>query len=126
MKEKWKKVKDFWKEYKAGFLFFTIMISVVVGVEFGTTYLCKHPEKRNISYYGDENYYICIVIAGSGRSTSSYYGAVSKNDYNKWVNGENGTIFVVNSHNKDRGWRLNIDSITTISVCDNDWIPLNF
>ena len=99
---------------------------IFVSITFGAIYLCSHPNVRDISHFDDDNYYMVDVIVGSRDTESSHFGAVTKEDYNRWVNQESGTIWVVSSKDEDRGWRINISSITMITVYKRDWMPLNF
>lgn len=118
-------MKEKIKEYSPVIIFVVVLICIIC--IFGiSTYICRYPEVRNISYYGDDNYYMCNAIVGSGKSEQFHFGAIKKTDYEKWVNGENGTIWVICSNDKNRGWRLNCSAITTITIYSNDWLPLNF
>lgn len=57
-----------------------------------------------------------------------YAGSISNEDYQRWLNGDSGTIFVHLARNPNRGYVLNITSITTISNYGRkpDWLPMNF
>ena len=106
----------------------TIIISlIIVGVLIGlATYKCTHNE--NYLYYGNKNYYIVTARVGSGRSEEPYDGAISVEDYERWVNGEKGTIYINSVRCKDCGNTLNISNITTINNYGSKpkWLPLNF
>lgn len=113
------------KEWKESIIIMLI-VAAIVGIAISPTYFIYHPEMRNISYYGNDDYYMVNVITGSGRSESWHFGAITKEDYERWRNQEIGTIWITSSQNIDRGWRLNISSITTIQIFDEDWLPFNF
>lgn len=109
------------EKLKENILMIVILLAIIVVPILGIC-LTTHPEIRHI--YND--YYIVNVVVGSGRSEKSHFGAIKKDDYNKWANQENGSIWVVSSKDESRGWRLNIGLITTIQIYDRKWLPLNF
>lgn len=102
------------------------VLLLVVCFGAGTTYICKHPEKRRISYYEDSDYYICDVRVDV-RDHQNHFGVIKKSDYEKWKRGDSGTIWLVNARYKDRGWRLNCRNIISIAIYDKGGcIPLFF
>ena len=78
--------------------------------------------------YGNDDYTFVLVSVGSGRSETFYEGTISQTDYQKWVNGEPGTIFIYSTHLENRGNRVNIASITHITNYGTSpkWLPGNF
>lgn len=108
-------------------IYYTIIIlCMALFLYSGLEYLCRHPETRHISYYGNDDYYMVNVSVNRGRFGESYSGALKKDEYEKWVNGDPGTIWIVSARNKNQGWRLNINTITKIKIYDDGWLPLNF
>lgn len=104
----------------------TSPIILFMGI-FGLGYIVVHPEVRNISYYEDDNYYMCNAITGGGESSDNWhFGAVKKEDYESWANGTSETIWIVSSTNKNKGWRLRCNMISTIQIYDKKHLPLNF
>jgi hypothetical protein len=49
-------------------------------------------------------------------------------DYQKWLDGENGTVFVYSTTKENTGWRINLDTVTTICNYGSnpDFLPMNF
>ena len=105
------------------FVIFLLIVCLLIGL---LTYKCTHNE--NYLYYGNKNYYIVTARVGSGRSEEPYDGAISVEDYERWVNGEKGTIYINSVRYKDCGNTLNISNITTINNYSSKpkWLPLNF
>lgn len=104
-----------------------IIITIIFCGFFMLTYAVVHPEIRNISYYEDENYYMCNAITGDGSSCESWhFGAVKKEDYKSWANGTTDTIWIVSSRDKNKGWRLRCNMISTIQIYDRKRLPFNF
>lgn len=90
-------------------------------------YMFFHPEMRKISYYNDDRYYMVNAITGDGRTSDSWhYGAIKKEDYDSWKDGTAITVWIVDSKNKDRGWRLRCNMISTITIYDKRYLPFNF
>lgn len=103
-----------------------IAMLAVVGCIFGVEYKCSHNE--NYIHYGDDDYCFVDVHVGSGRSKNIYSGTITVDDYNKWCNGEEGTVFVYSTTREGYGSRIRIDNVTTISNygSEPDWLPMNF
>ena len=106
----------------------TIIISlIIVGVLIGlATYKCTHNE--NYLYYGNDDYCFVTIQVGSGRSSDIYEGVITVDDYKRWLDGKEGTIFVNSVTNKNYGITVNIANITTIDNKGSKpkWLPLNF
>lgn len=87
---------------------------------------CSHNE--DLYYYGNEEYYYVTVRTNVGRNGEHYCGVMKKDEYRKWVEGEVGTVFVYRPDGEERGWRLNISTISSISNygSEPEWLPLNF
>lgn len=66
-------------------------------------------------HYKDDNYCFVLVYTGSGKSQNTYSGTMSCEDYERWVNGDNGTVFIYTDNEAKYGYRINISSITQIS-----------
>jgi hypothetical protein len=100
-----------------------ILFGIVIG---GAISHCAHNENK--VHYGDDNYIFVMCVIGSGRSEEEYFGTIAKKDYQKWLNGDNGTIFVYHSHEENRGWNLSVGAITSIVNYGTSpkWLPLNF
>ena len=113
------------EKLKENILMIVILLAIIAIPILGIC-LATHPEIRHISYYDNNDYYMVNVVVCSGRSEKYHFGAIKKDDYNKWANQENGSIWVVSSKDESRGWRLNIGLITTIQIYDRKWLPLNF
>lgn len=103
-----------------------VFLLIVIGLIVLATYKCTHNE--NYLYYGDNNYRIVTVKVGAGRSSELYDGAITVEDYGRWINGEEGTIFVNSVKKKGFGIAVNISNITTINNYGSKpkWLPLNF
>lgn len=116
-------VRDF--IYDVGGTIIMILL-IVIGLIALATYKCTHNE--NYLYYGDKNYRIVTVQVGSGRSSESYDGAITVEDYGRWINGEEGTILVNSVKKRSFGIIVNISNITTINNYGSKpkWLPLNF
>lgn len=93
---------------------------------YGIAYKCSHNE--NYLYYGNDEYCFVIVKVGSGRSQDLYYGVITTDDYDKWCNGDDGTIFVYNIKSECSGNRIRVDKITSIKNLGSkpEWLPMNF
>lgn len=111
---------------KGSVITFIIIIAIIIGCFCGIIYKCSHNE--NLLYYGNDDYYFVVVWVGSGRSQDLYCGAITVDDYNKWCNGENGTIFVYSTTREGYGNRVRIDKITSINNfgSEPDWLAINF
>ena len=90
-----------------------IILAIIIGCFYGIIYKCSHNE--NYLYYGNDDYRFAVVWVGSGRSQDLYCGVITVDDYNKWCNGENGTIFVYSTTREGYGNRIRIDKITSIN-----------
>ena len=97
--------------------------AVLLGIGF---YRCFNPE--NMVNYGNEEYIFVIVSIGSGRSNNIDAGTIKVSDYQKWLNGESGTIFLYSTIRENMGRRINISSIVSITNYGSKprWLPLNF
>lgn len=105
------------------FVIFLLIVCLLIGL---LTYKCTHNE--NYLYYGNDNYCFVTVQVGSGRSSETYYGVITVDDYKRWLDGKEGTIFVNSVINKNYGITVNIANITTIDNKGSKpkWLPLNF
>ena len=66
-------------------------------------------------YLNNENYaYVKVVVEG-GRHTSSYYGAISKEEYQKWAETSDGAIFINAPCEEDVGWFFKNEAIISIT-----------
>lgn len=103
-----------------------ILALMVVSVFGYTTYKCSSTNK--LPYYGSSEYTFAICTTGSGRTEHFYCGVISNDNYQRWINGDSGTIFIHLATDPDRGWRVNINSITTINNYGStpDWLPMSF
>lgn len=113
------------KKYSFG-IFMFLLSGIFIWTMFGSWfyYNCN---KENLVAYADENYYWGNVIVGSGRTESFHFGAINKEDYEKWENGESGTVWINNLRKENWGNRVNNNNITSIVIYDkDDWLPLNF
>lgn len=101
-----------------------IVVAVVASIVGGLVYICSHNE--NLLYYGNTDFSFVTCVVGSGRSEQIFCGAISNVDYQRWVNGEVGTLVLYN--NSNRSYRISIDKITTMSNHGStpDWLPVNF
>lgn len=102
-----------------------LILIVMIGLV-GLIYICSHNE--NLPYYGSEDYTFVMCVVGSGRSESFYCGTISNIDYQRWEVGERGTILVHHPKISNRGYRLNLESITRIVNYGStpEWLPLNY
>lgn len=105
------------------FVIFLLIVCLLIGL---LTYKCTHNE--NYLYYGDDNYCFVTIQVGSGRSSETYNGVITTDDYKRWVDGKEGTIFVNSVTNKNYGITVSIANITTIDNKGSKpkWLPLNF
>lgn len=89
-------------------------------------YKCSQTEK--CLYYGNTDYCFASVYVGSGSTKDSYDGVIKVEDYNKWYNGEDGTMFVYSAIREGYGYRVNISTITSIKNlgCKPDSLHLSF
>ena len=106
-------------------LIVAIMIIPIVFMIVFTAYRAK-PE--NCINYGNEDYRFVLVYVGSGRSEEIHVGTIKTEDYEKWLDGETGTIFLYSVHLQGRGWMLNLAHITSIENYGSkpSSLPLNF
>ena len=98
-----------------------IIIAAIILISF-LVYRFSHPELRNISHYNDDNYYMVSAIT----ENNTYQGAIKKEDYNAWKDGTAITVWVVDSRDETRGWRLRCNTIYTIVIYDRKHLPLKF
>lgn len=105
------------------FVIFLLIVCLLIGL---LTYKCTHNE--NYLYYGNDNYCFVTIQVGSGRSSETYNGVITTDDYKRWVDGKEGTIFVNSVTNKNYGITVSIANITTIDNKGSKpkWLPLNF
>ena len=105
------------------FVIFLLIVCLLIGL---LTYKCTHNE--NYLYYGNDNYCFVTIQVGSGRSSDIYYGVITVDDYKRWLDGKEGTIFVNSVTNKNYGITVSIANITTIDNKGSKpkWLPLNF
>ena len=89
------------------------VIVVLTALISGPVY--KQLSGKNNVHYKDNNYCFVHVQIRSGRTLEDYSGTMSVNDYHKWTNGEEGTVFVYTDKKAKYGVRLNVASITSIS-----------
>ena len=107
---------------------FILIVTVPFGYILGFDIYYNTIGKEKLIGYNDNNYYYINAIVGSGRAETSYFGVVTKEDYNKWKNGESGTLWINKLLKEDYGYRINVDKITSIIIYDkeNDYLPANF
>ena len=100
-----------------------LIVCLLIGL---LTYKCTHNE--NYLYYGNDNYCFVTIQVGSGRSSDIYEGVITVDDYKRWLDGKEGTIFVNSVTNKNYGITVSIANITTIDNKGSKpkWLPLNF
>lgn len=104
-----------------------ILMFLVIALCFSVlVYKSNNPE--DLINYGNDNYNFVSVNVDYGKHGMSYYGTISKADYNKWLNGELGTVFIYSTKFENRGWRVNVSSIISMSNygCAPDHLPTNF
>jgi hypothetical protein len=82
----------------------------------------------DLIHYGDDNYIFVTCTVGSGRSKNFYHGTISVEDYERWSNGEDGTIFVYSTTEENSGYRININSIVAINNYGSEpkYLPFDF
>lgn len=105
------------------FVIFLLIVCLLIGL---LTYKCTHNE--NYLYYGNDNYCFVTIQVGSGRSSETYNGVITTDDYKRWLDGKEGTIFINSVTNKNYGITVSIANITTIDNKGSKpkWLPLNF
>ena len=105
------------------FIIALLIVCLLIGL---LTYICTHNE--NYLYYGNDNYCFVTIQVGSGRSSDIYDGVITVDDYKRWLDGKEGTIFVNSVTNKNYGITVSIANITTIDNKGSKpkWLPLNF
>ena len=91
------------------FIIALLIVCLLIGL---FTYKCTHNE--NYLYYGNDNYCFVTIQVGSGRSSDIYEGVITVDDYKRWLDGKEGTIFVNSVTNKNYGITVSIANITTI------------
>ena len=104
-------------------IIFLLIVCLLIGL---LTYKCTHNE--NYLYYGNDNYCFVTIQVGSGRSSETYNGVITVDDYKRWLDGKEGIIFVNSVTNKNYGITVSIANITTIDNKGSKpkWLPLNF
>ena len=66
-------------------------------------------------YLNNENYaYVKVVVEGDSH-TSSYYGAISKEEYQKWAETSDGAIFIDAPCEEGVGWLFKNEAIISIT-----------
>lgn len=116
------------KEERKDKIFYSVFIvAVIIFVSF-LIYYWTHPKLRNVSYYNNDNYYMVNVITGNnGNSPDSWhFGAIKKENYNAWKDGTAITVWVVSSKDKNKGWMLRCNTISTIIIYDREYLLLDF
>ena len=105
------------------FVIALLIVCLLIGL---LTYKCTHNE--NYLYYGNDNYCFVTIQVGSGRSSETYNGVITVDDYKRWLDGKEGIIFVNSVTNKNYGITVSIANITTIDNKGSKpkWLPLNF
>ena len=105
------------------FVIALLIVCLLIGL---LTYKCTHNE--NYLYYGNDDYCFVTIKVGSGRSSDIYEGVITVDDYKRWLDGKEGTIFVNSVTNKNYGITVSIANITTIDNKGSKpkWLPLNF
>lgn len=122
LKTKLNKIVDIIIPYIVPIILF-LSIVIVIAVNFYMSII--KPEKYIANYNND--CYIVTVIVGSGRSRTHYNGSIKKDDYDKWIDGDGGVIWITTARNKDKGYIINSSTITTIKIYSkDDIIPINF
>lgn len=114
------------REESMGIGLFIIIVLIIIMFFGGMIYKCSHNESN--VYYGNKNYNFVTVWVGSGSSEDLYCGVITVDDYNKWCNGENGVICIIDAVDIDYKTKINISQITGIKNygCEPRWLPLNF
>jgi hypothetical protein len=100
------------------FTFFLFIYGVYI------TYSCFDASKLN--HYGEDGYSYAEVTVGSGKSGELYFGVIDETNYDKWINGDSGTLWLEHSVKKGYGNRISVDSIVTIAIHDKDHLYMNF
>lgn len=105
------------------FVIALLIVCLLIGL---LTYKCTHNE--NYLYYGNDDYCFVTIQVGSGRSSDIYEGVITVDDYKRWLDGKEGTIFVNSVTNKNYGITVSIANITTIDNKGSKpkWLLLNF
>lgn len=106
---------------------YIVITVLVIALIFGAiVWRCSHNE--NTPYYGNEDYYFVTAYVDSGRSSRPYCGVVLRTDYQKWLGGCEGTIFIYSTTHEGYGNRVNISRIVTMSNHGSypEWLPMNF
>lgn len=88
----------------------TLIVLLVLAIIFIQNYLLK----QNV-HYKDSNYCFVVVYADSEAGQNVYSGTMSCQDYERWVSGDKGTVFIYTDNKARHGYRISIPSITRIS-----------
>ena len=106
------------------FLFLVSPFIVIIGLNIYDNTI----NKENLIGYDNKDCYYVNIVVGSGRSESSYFGVIDKEDYDAWKNGESGTIWINSIKKENYGSRISNDNIVSIMVYDKEetWFPINF
>lgn len=101
-----------------------VAIIIILGAIFES--ICSNTERY--LYYGNDDYIFALIWIGSGRSEDLYCGNISVDDYEKWCEGDSGTVFVYSPNRKGYGYRIAMSNITSIINYGSrpDSLPINF
>lgn len=117
-----REVNKLWmKKLKIGYLAIAFIITILLGliIAFGILKFCTYlgrSKLENSPHYGNENYYMIDATVLSGRNSILYEGSIKKSDYQRWVDGDTGAIFITGTRDPKYGYMVNISQITTISI----------
>lgn len=120
-----RKLKNFIDEYMPEIIFLVLIILFALGFG-GAIHKCTHNE--DYINYGNEDYIFVDVCVDYGKHGTTYSGTILKSDYDRWLNGETGTMFIYSPVKENMGNIINIQSIAVIvnHGSEPDWLPLNF
>ena len=103
-----------------------VLVAIIIILGAVSVSICSNTERY--LYYGNDDYIFALIWVGSGRSEDLYCGNITVDDYEKWCEGDLGTIFVYSPNRKGYGYRISISNITSINNYGSrpDFLPLNF
>ena len=105
-------------------LLITLVILILM---LGVKLLC--PEPKKFIHYEDENYIFISAQVENGKYSKTYNGTITIEDYDKWTNGESGTILIYGLREETVS-RISINHIISIvnygSAPKVENIPLNY
>ena len=113
LKTKLNKIVDIIVPYIVPIILF-LSIVIVIAVNF---YMSIIKPEKYIANYNNDDCYIVTVIIGSGRSRTHYNGSIKKDDYDKWIDGDGGVIWITTARNKDKGYIINSSTISYTLLC---------